>query len=113
MKMRAAVVALLVALLGFGQAFAAGPVKNQKLSALAKARDRDERGRFLSNPKHEAIEQRAYFKFLERSAKGEGGSQQGDFFAAKRELQMEARQRNAEKKAAKVKIEVARPVAKQ
>jgi hypothetical protein len=103
-------VALLSALLAvlFGaHAFAAPPTtgkltavartaaelaRHDKLSALAKGRDRDALGRFLPQVKEADIRARAYEKFEARNrAAGHqvDGHDQEDYYAAKRELQAE------------------------
>lgn len=99
MKIRAVLVAVLLSLLGVSTAFAAPLVKNAKLSAIAKTRDRDSKGRFLPNVKPEEVRTRAYLKYQARMASHTPGTAEGDYLAAKTEIQTE---RSAENRAAKV-----------
>jgi hypothetical protein len=97
---------LLVLLLsfGFGSHALASPVtkpalvrtaaqqaRSEKLSELAKKRDRDEKGRFLPKVSDDAIRVRAYDKYEARKASGHGedGHDKDDWAQAKRELQNE------------------------
>lgn len=101
MKTRAVLLAFLLSLFGLSSAFAA-PIapKNAKLSALAKARDRDAKGRFLPSVKEADVKARAFQKYQARLASGTAGSAEGDYFAAKRELQGERSAQIAGEKAA-------------
>lgn len=101
MKARTSLLALLLVLFGLSTASAMpGAIRNPKLSALAKSRDRDAKGRFLPNVKEADVKQRAYFKYEARLASGTPGSAEGDYLAAKGELQRERSAELAAEKAA-------------
>ena len=98
-RSRAMVLAVLVALLGFGTMAHAAPsatstravsqATRQKMSTLAKTRDRNEKGQFLPTVKAQDANVRAYEKYEARTRLNLSGNEVTDYTSAKRELQNE------------------------